>query len=196
MGRSIAAQRSTGLAGIQLDGKTAQMADIIPAIASDGSLFPIDKMEAHRTGLLHQAVSVFVFSGNEILIQRRAAEKYHCGRQWANTCCTHPYWDETLAEAAQRRTYEELGFSIPLVPARVITYSAPVGNGLFEHELVQLYRGAADKRDLKISANPDEVMETRWATRDRLQTEIREQPQSFAPWFRIYLRRWNELGMQ
>ena len=178
---SVAAQPSTGLAAVPKKHERAGAADVIPAVADDGSLFPIDKMEAHKRAVLHQAVSVFVFSGRDILIQRRAAAKYHCGRQWANTCCTHPYWGETTAEAAQRRVVDELGFSIPLVPAQVITYSAPVGNGLFEHEQVQLYCGVADKRQLRIAANADEVMETRWATREKLQTEIRARPQSFAP---------------
>ena len=193
---SIAAQPSANQAAAPKKRELAAAADVIPAVAGDGSLFPIDKMEAHKRGVLHQAVSVFVFSGRDILIQRRAAAKYHCGRQWANTCCTHPYWGETTAEAAQRRIFDELGFSIPLVPASVITYAAPVGNGLLEHERVQLYRGAADKTQLRIAANADEVMETRWATREKLQTEIRAQPQSFAPWFRIYLNRWSELGLQ
>jgi isopentenyl-diphosphate delta-isomerase len=196
MGGSIAAQLSTGMSAALMERDAARAANVIPAVAGDGSLFPIDKMEAHRSGVLHQAVSVFVFSGNEMLVQRRAAGKYHCGRQWANTCCTHPFWGETPAEAAQRRTFEELGFSVPLVPARVITYSTPVGNSLFEHERVQLYCATADKKHLRIAANADEVMETRWATREKLQTEIRAQPQSFAPWFRIYLKRWNELGLQ
>jgi isopentenyl-diphosphate delta-isomerase len=196
MGQSITAQSSTKLAPAHANHNTARAANLIPAIASDGGLFPIDKMEAHRTGLLHQAVSVFVFSGNEILIQRRAAAKYHCGRQWANTCCTHPYWNESLAEAAHRRTFEELGFFISLVPTRAITYSTPVSKSLFEHELVQLYRGVAEKKNLRILPNPDEVMETRWATPDRLRAEIRAQPLSFAPWFRIYLKRWDELGFQ
>ena len=66
--------------------RAAAAADIqilIPAIADDGSLFSVEKMEAHRRGLLHLAVSVFVFAGDEMLIQRRAAGKYHSGGQWA-----------------------------------------------------------------------------------------------------------------
>ena len=76
---------------------------IIPAIAADGSLFPIGKLEAHRLGQKHLAVSVFVFAGEQLLIQRRADGKYHCGGQWANTCCTHPHWGESPADCARRR---------------------------------------------------------------------------------------------
>ena len=34
----------------------------IPAIAPDGAFYPIGKMEAHRRGLLHVAISIFVMS--------------------------------------------------------------------------------------------------------------------------------------
>ena len=75
----------------------------IPAIAADESLYPIEKIEAHRLGVLHQAVSIFVFCGADLLVQRRAAGKYHCGGLWANSCCSHPHWGETLQDCAERR---------------------------------------------------------------------------------------------
>ena len=69
---------------------------IIPAIAEDGTLYPVEKMAAHRAGQQHLAISVFVFSQNRLLLQQRAASKYHCPGKWANTCCTHPHWGETV----------------------------------------------------------------------------------------------------
>lgn len=35
-----------------------------------------EKMEVHRKGLLHRAFSVFLFHGDRLLIQQRAAGKY------------------------------------------------------------------------------------------------------------------------
>ena len=87
---------------------------IIPAIAEDGSLFPIEKMEAHRLGQQHLAISVFVFSGTRLLIQQRAAGKYHCPGRWANTCCSHPHWEETPEHAALRRVGEDRGLEVPV----------------------------------------------------------------------------------
>ena len=60
---------------------------IIPAIAGDGSLYPVEKLKAHVDGLFHLAISIFVFDGDHLLIQKRASSKYHCGGLWANTCC-------------------------------------------------------------------------------------------------------------
>ena len=69
------------------------------------------KMEAHQKGLLHRAFSVFIFdSKGRMLLQQRAAEKYHGANLWTNACCSHPYPDETVEDAAQRRVKEELGF--------------------------------------------------------------------------------------
>jgi isopentenyl-diphosphate delta-isomerase len=168
--------------------------NVIPAIADDGSLFAIGKMEAHRRGILHQAVSVFVFCGDELLIQQRAATKYHCGLQWANTCCTHPHWGEQAEAAANRRVHEELGIRVALTPTRTLTYRADVTDGLCEHEQVRVFRGTADRASLRPAPDPDEVHALRWASPHILRAELRRRPEKFAPWFRIYLARWAELG--
>ena len=77
----------------------------------DGTLTPVDKLDAHKRGLRHKAVSVFVTRGDTVLIQRRAMVKYHTPGLWANTCCTHPDWDEPSLSCAHRRLDEELGIT-------------------------------------------------------------------------------------
>lgn len=167
---------------------------IIPAIADDGSLYPVEKLKAHAEGLFHVAVSVFIFDGDHLLIQKRAAVKYHCGGLWANTCCSHPHWNEPVDHCADRRLAEELGFSAALVPRQVVEYSADVGDGLHEHERVTMYTGTVDRTRLTIMSDPDEVEETRWVTRDQLQAEMADDPESFTPWFRIYAARSRQLA--
>ncbi|EDQ32684.1 isopentenyl-diphosphate delta-isomerase, type 1 [Hoeflea phototrophica DFL-43] len=166
---------------------------IIPAIAEDGSLYPVEKLKAHEDGLFHLAISIFVFDGEHLLIQKRAASKYHCGGLWANTCCSHPYWDEPSDSCARRRLNEELGFNVPLSRRRVVEYSADVGGGLHEHEKVTMYVGSADRATLEVKPNPLEVDEVRWVTPADLATEIAEHPERFTPWFRIYAERYPDL---
>jgi len=166
---------------------------VIPAIAADGSLYPVEKLKAHTDGLFHLAVSVFVFDGDYLLIQKRASSKYHCGGQWANSCCTHPHWNESVDSCAERRLTEELGFSVPLSRRKVVEYSADVGNGLHENEKVTMYTGVADRTTLEILPNPLEVEDTRWITRDALHAEIAQHPERFTPWIRIYAERYPEL---
>ena len=106
------------------------MGIMIPAWV-EGELTPVDKLEAHEKGLKHKAVSVFVVRGTEILMQRRALGKYHTPGLWANTCCTHPDWDETSSICAVRRLQEELGIT-GLYPEyrHRLEYHADVGNGI------------------------------------------------------------------
>jgi isopentenyl-diphosphate delta-isomerase len=163
----------------------------IPGIAADGSFYPIEKLEAHRQGVLHLAISAFVFDGDRLLVQRRADSKYHCGGLWANTVCTHPHWGEDPHACAERRLREELGVEgLRLRPTGVSEYRAAVTNGLIEHERVHMFRAEADSRRLAVAPNPDEVAETRWATAEALRAEIAAHPERFTPWFRIYVERW------
>jgi isopentenyl-diphosphate Delta-isomerase len=162
---------------------------MIPALDAAGALYPIEKLDAHTRAVPHLAVSVFVFDGDAMLLQRRALSKYHCGGQWANTCCTHPHWGEALDVSAIRRVREELGITVPLHEGRQVEYRAPVGNGLTEHEHVTFYVGQADRNTLALAPDPAEVMETRWATWAELAPEMTLHPERFAPWFRIYMQR-------
>ncbi|MEQ8405979.1 MAG: isopentenyl-diphosphate Delta-isomerase [Oceanicaulis sp.] len=173
-------------------------ARLIPAIAPDGGRYPMDKLEAHRRGQLHDAVSVFLFDpAGDMLLQRRAGGKYHCAGLWANACCTHPDWGEDAAAGAARRLGEELGLS----PAPVLeefgetTYRADVGGGLVEHERVRLFRAVIDRGAVRFKLNPDEVSAVRWINPAALRDEVRKAPHTLAPWLRIYLERWEALGV-
>lgn len=153
----------------------------------DGVLTPVGKLEAHLKGLRHKAVSVFLIHDDEILIQQRAAGKYHTPGLWANTCCTHPLWDETAEACALRRLDEELGITgvRPEFRDRV-EYRADVGEGMVEHEVVDLFLVQTATRP-RITLNPDEVDGVRWIGLEALEREVAEQPEHFTPWLRIYL---------
>ncbi len=160
----------------------------IPAWVEE-TLVPVEKLEVHRRGLRHMAVSVFVLRGEDILLQRRAMGKYHTPGLWANTCCTHPSWEEAPRDCAERRLREELGITgVDLGFRKTVEYRAEVGNDMIEHEVVDIFVAEA-QTDLEIAPDPAEVMETRWITRKALERWIRSVPSDFTPWMRIYLER-------
>lgn len=155
----------------------------------DGTLQPVEKLEAHERGLRHKAVSVFVMDGERLLLQRRALGKYHTPGLWANTCCTHPGWDEPADLCAARRLREELGITgLDLQHRGQVEYRAEVGGGLIEHEVVEVFMAQAGEA-LQIDPNPAEVMETRWQDLGDLRAELLRDPQAFTPWLRIYMDR-------
>ena len=163
------------------------MTVMIPAWVN-GTLQPVEKLEAHQKGLKHKAVSVFVMNKGRVLIQQRAMHKYHTPGLWANTCCTHPDWDEDPADCAVRRLDEELGIT-GLYPCHrdQIEYRADVGGGLTEHEVVEIYVADAPGT-LKITPDPDEVIATRWVDFYELCADVARHPMQYTPWLRIYLQ--------
>ncbi len=160
---------------------------VILVDADDREIGAAEKLEAHRRGLLHRAISVFVFNGQgEMLLQRRAEGKYHSAGLWSNACCTHPRPGESTAEAAARRLAEEMGFGCPLEPAFSFVYRVQLTEALAEHEydhvLLGRYEGAP-------APNPDEVMAWRWAGAEALRRDVAARPEAYTYWFReVYER--------
>jgi len=65
--------------------------EVVLVNENDEAVGVMAKMEAHQKGLLHRAFSVFVFdSKGRMLLQQRAAEKYHGAYLWTNACCSQP----------------------------------------------------------------------------------------------------------
>lgn len=144
----------------------------------------MEKLEAHQKGVLHRAFSVFVFNKNgELLLQQRAAGKYHSPLQWTNTCCSHQRAGESAKEAAQRRLREEMGIQCDITFAYSFLYKADVGQGLYEHELDHVFIGYLDDED--ISYNKDEVHAVQYASVDCIENELKKYPDQFTVWFRI-----------
>ena len=153
----------------------------------DGYLVAVDKMRVHRAGLRHKAVSVFVTRSDQLLLQKRAAGKYHTPGLWTNSCCTHPHWGESARDCAARRLFEELGIGgVELRPRGRVEYRADVGRGLTEHEIVDLFVARAEP-DLAVSPAPAEVAEVRWTPLQELVDDVARRPERYTPWLRIYL---------
>jgi isopentenyl-diphosphate delta-isomerase len=157
--------------------------DVLLVNERDEPVGTLEKMEAHRQGVLHRAFSVFVFDRRgRMLLQQRAAQKYHGGGLWTNTCCSHPYPDEAVQNAALRRLQEEMGFTTPLEKIFAFTYRAEVENGLVEHEYDHVFAGEFEGA---MRLNPAEVADSRYLEMDAIEDWMISQPAAFTSWFRI-----------
>jgi len=153
----------------------------------DIALAPAGKLDAHRTGDLHRAFSVFVFRPDgQVLIQKRADTKYHSPGQWANTCCGHPRPEEDTVAAGERRLGEELGLSCRLQTGFKTRYRAELGNGLVENELVHVLFGVTDA---PVFPNPAEASDVRSISLEKLSAGIRQTPDIYAIWIVRYFER-------
>ncbi len=145
------------------------------------------KMAAHIAGKLHRAVSVFVFNTDgQLLLQRRAASKYHSAGLWSNTCCGHPRPGEEPERAAHRRLQDEMGFDCPLRSGFGFIYKRRLDGDLVEHEYDRVFVG---HHDAAPSPAPDEVADWRWAGVDEVLTDLEATPQRYTAWFGLALEK-------
>lgn len=162
------------------------LTDLIIGIDDTGAPYPIAKLEAHLTSIRHQAISVFLTSGDRLLLQQRGARKYHSPLLWANTACSHPLWGETPAACAARTLQRELGISANVSQFAIVPYEAKVGP-LYENEVVHCFRGEIDMHGDLSGIDRDEVEALAWMKLSDIAAAIAEAPDNYAPWFRIYV---------
>ncbi|MCW3093079.1 MAG: isopentenyl-diphosphate delta-isomerase [Ferruginibacter sp.] len=159
--------------------------DVILVDEMDQPVGRMEKMEVHQKALLHRAFSIFIFNGKgELLLQKRAANKYHSAGLWTNACCSHPAPGTDTLQAAVKRLQEEMGFSTPLEKAFDFIYKAPFENGLteyeFDHVLIGTYNG-------KIVPNPNEVADFCFKPLEDIRNSLQSHADKYTAWFKIAL---------
>jgi isopentenyl-diphosphate delta-isomerase len=158
---------------------------------NDEPIGEIDKITAHKQAMLHRAFSVFLIrlhkNNYECLLQQRAANKYHSGGLWSNTCCSHPRPNEDITNAAKRRLQEELGISISkLEKLNYFIYKAELDNEFYEHELDHLLIGELNQ-ETNFLLDLNEVQNIKWITFTELQQQLINNPQNYTVWLSLAL---------
>ena len=159
---------------------------VILVNGQDEQIGLMPKMEAHKKGVLHRAFSVFIFnSKNELMLQQRAAHKYHSPLLWTNTCCSHQRDGETNIEAGTRRLSEEMGFTTALKEVTSFIYKAPFDNGLTEHEFDHVMTGFYE---IDPVINKEEVEAWKWMPVEAVKSDIESNPEIYTAWFKIIFK--------
>lgn len=159
------------------------MEEVVLVDENDNELGTLEKMKAHREGILHRAFSIFILNNKgEMLLQQRAFNKYHSGGLWTNACCSHPRPKELTNAAATRRLKEELGFETSLEKILDFIYKAVFENGLTEHEFDHVFSGIYNG---EININKVEVEDVCYRSFDEIDAALKTHPQKFTEWFKI-----------
>ncbi|HEY1025618.1 MAG TPA: isopentenyl-diphosphate Delta-isomerase [Sphingobacteriaceae bacterium] len=159
------------------------MTQVILVDENDRQTGIMEKLEAHKKGLLHRAFSVFVINAEgKMLLHKRAADKYHSPGLWTNACCSHPAPEESVMGAANRRLQEEMGFSCDLTEVDSMKYFARFDSGLIEHEFDHLILGLYDG---DLSPDPREVSDYGYFSIGEIDQKLRENKHEFTFWFRL-----------
>jgi len=153
----------------------------------DQEIGTMEKMEAHKKGALHRAFSVLLYnSKGEMLVQKRALDKYHSGGLWSNACCSHPRPGESMASAVNRRLKEELGVDLHPDFSFKFIYNIKFPNQLVEHELDHVFIGTFDGVP---KINKNEIAEFMYIDPVELKNQIEKNPDGFSHWFKLILNR-------
>lgn len=167
-----------------------ELQQVVLVNENDEALGAMEKMEAHQKALLHRAFSVFIFnSRGEMLLQQRAAHKYHSPGLWTNACCSHPQPGEDTKEAAIRRLREEMGFTIPVQKIFDFVYKAAFDNGLTEYEFDHVFAGEYEG---PVLFNTDEVQNICYKIMPEISNSLQTHPQKYTAWFHLAFPRIRE----
>jgi isopentenyl-diphosphate delta-isomerase len=155
---------------------------VIVVDANDIAIWTAPKLDPHRDGLRHRAISIIVGDRHgRVPPHRRAAGKYHSGGLWTNTCCSHPRPGEHAGDAAIRWLVEEMGISCPLGFMFSMNYRAEVSNDVIEDEIVHVFGGRFDGTP---SQDPLEVSDWCWKPVAEVKQDVDARPDIYTGWFR------------
>jgi isopentenyl-diphosphate Delta-isomerase len=136
-------------------------------------------------GKRHRAYTVFLFHNGKLLLQQRSSRKQLWPGGWDVSFTSHVYPGESYLEAANRKAIQELGAKIgPLTDVHSFVYFAPQGTHA-ENEFCRLLVGEFDG---KVKPNPEEISAVRWMRLDEVVKDIRENPETYTPWFKLSLQ--------
>jgi isopentenyl-diphosphate delta-isomerase len=145
-----------------------------------------DKQKVHLDGLLHRAFSIVVYNNSdEILLQKRASDKYHSGGLWTNTCCSHLVETLDFDEYVHERLKFEMGFDCELTFFLKFHYKVKFESGLYENEIDHLYTG---KWSGEPNPHKEEVSEWKWEKPELIIKDLMANPDNYTYWFKEIMR--------
>lgn len=145
-----------------------------------------DKEYVHQVGLKHYAYSVFIFNvRGDLLLQKRAENKYHSGGLWTNTCCSHPVSHEVdkVKLSAEQRLQEEMGIMCDTEYLFTFEYKKTCG-GLIENEVDFVFAGVSDKHP---TIDTNEASDYKWMSLPDILADVKDNPEKYTEWFIILM---------
>lgn len=156
----------------------------------------VEKIKAHKLGILHRAFSIFLFNNKkEVLLQCRSSKKYHSPLLWANSCCSHHKPNVDIYHTMQKRLQYELGIENKIILKKFgsYLYRVNLNNDMIEHEFVHLFSGFLSE-DILIKPNKQEVSQIKWKKLSQLPQVI---DSSCSLWLKLYIQnKFDDIGKE
>ena len=147
------------------------------------------RSEAHKKGLYHRGVNVFVVNNKgEIFLQRRSENKDTNPGKWCYGAGEHLKPGETYEEAAKRGLEEELGIkeSKPVLIRGAKLIEVVHTNGKIDKEFDALF---VVKAEGPFKLDPSEVAEGKFLKMSEIEEKIKSNSKEFTEFF---LKEWED----
>ncbi len=168
------------------------MREVVLVDENDRELGVAEIYEAHRNpAKLHRAISILLFnSRGEMLITKRAPEKFTWPGYWTNSVCANVFPGESYNDCADRRLKEELGISTGLIEKFSFIYSAVYDEQYGENEIDHVFTGIYDG---KFKPDPKELSDHKWVGIEELRADMAKHPEIYTPWFKIIINDYSDV---
>ena len=135
----------------------------------------------HNKSLIHRGITVLVFRGNQLYLQKRSLTKDMYPGYWTSSCTGHVNSGQTYLQAAERELKEELGLTVKQPLQFLFKHLSRVAN---ETEFISVFRSETTD---PIGINQEEISEGRFFTIDRNFFEKIYPTMQFVPDFREWI---------
>ncbi len=144
----------------------------------------VERSQVHKRGLWHRSSVVYLFHPDgRMYVQKRAACKDLYENLLDHSVGEHLIPGETHVQAAHRGLCEELGLvdiELELLGSERLLRNEIPEQGVRDYEFQQAYKGIYEG-DMQL--DPLEVSEVHLFTLQQLAQTIKQEPNSFTPWF-------------
>jgi len=145
--------------------------------------------EIYIQGLYHRSVAIWVFRGEDILLQQRGQGVEVGSGLWDLSTAGHVKQGEPYLVAAKRELKEETGLnghSLRVIRKHHLWhYKYP--NGLIDNEMMMTFRCGMDG---EIRKDGGELKELKYFPVSKVKKWVESRPEEFTPWF---LEEWSYL---
>lgn len=144
------------------------------------------RVEIHSQGIWHETIAVWIIdpSTNNLLIQRRSANKDSNPNKWDVSCAGHVTFGETTMQAALKELHEELGIDASLSQLDIVMrvkQQVVLNEGKFiDNEWIDVYLLEVNGLDVNsLVLQEEEVSEAKWVPFEELKKKYLERDPEF-----------------